>query len=233
MIFRAARSGHRRSRSSRRGPTRCSAPPSSCWRRSTRWSPTSSAAPTARPRCWRTCAARAGTSVADRMDAGKVKTGVFTGRHVDQPGQRRADPDLGRRLRAGRLRHRRRDGRAGARRARFRVRADVRPADPPGRRADRRRPRHRDRGRTRSTRPTSTWSTRASSTACPPTSAMERIVDWLRAARPRQAHDRLPAARLAGVAAALLGRADPGHQLRARAAWSACPRPTCPCCCPT
>ncbi len=46
------------SRSSRPGPTRCSAPPSSCWRPSTRWSPTWCAAPTARTRCWRTCAAR-------------------------------------------------------------------------------------------------------------------------------------------------------------------------------
>ena len=40
----------------------------------------------------------------------------------DQPGQRRADPDLHRRLRPGRLRHRRDHGRPGPRRARLRVR---------------------------------------------------------------------------------------------------------------
>ena len=62
-------------------------------------------------------------------------------RRRDQPGQRRADPDLHRRLRAVRLRHRRDHGRARARRARLRVRGEVRPADPAGRR----RPRHRRR----------------------------------------------------------------------------------------
>ena len=47
----------------------------------------------------------------------------------DEPGQRRAAADLGRRLRADGLRHGRDHGRAGARRARPRVRRDVRPAD--------------------------------------------------------------------------------------------------------
>ena len=47
----------------------------------------------------------------------------------DQPGQRRADPDLHRRLRAGHVRHRRDHGRPGARRARLRVRDEVRAAD--------------------------------------------------------------------------------------------------------
>ena len=46
----------------------------------------------------------------------------------DQPGQRRAAAGLGRRLRAGRLRHRRDHGRARARPARPRLRAHVRPA---------------------------------------------------------------------------------------------------------
>ncbi len=59
-----------------------------------------------------------------------------------QPGQRRADPDLGRRLRAHGLRHRRHHGGAGPRRARPRVRPRVRPADHRGR-VRRRRP---DRG---------------------------------------------------------------------------------------
>ena len=44
-------------------------------------------------------------------------------RRRDQPGQRRADPDLRRRLRAGHVRHRRDHGRPGPRRARLRVRA--------------------------------------------------------------------------------------------------------------
>ena len=60
-------------------------------------------------------------------------------RRRDQPDQRRADPDLDRRLRPGRLRHRRDHGRPGPRRARLRLRRRVRPADPAGRRATRRR----------------------------------------------------------------------------------------------
>ena len=51
-------------------------------------------------------------------------------RRRHQPGQRRAHPDLDRRLRAVRLRHRRDHGRAGPRRARLRVRDEVRAADP-------------------------------------------------------------------------------------------------------
>ncbi len=49
-----------------------------------------------------------------------------------QPRQRRADPDVGRRLRPDGVRHRRDHGRPGPRRARPRLRDDVRPADPPG-----------------------------------------------------------------------------------------------------
>jgi leucyl-tRNA synthetase len=48
-----------------------------------------------------------------------------------QPGQRRADPGVHRRLRADGLRHRRDHGRARARRARLRVRPRLRPADRP------------------------------------------------------------------------------------------------------
>ena len=47
-----------------------------------------------------------------------------------EPVQRRADPDLGRQLRAHRLRHGRDHGRARARPARLRVRAQVRPSHP-------------------------------------------------------------------------------------------------------
>ncbi len=58
--------------------------------------------------------------------------GRVAGFRRDQPGQRRAHPDLHRRLRAVRLRHRRDHGRARARRARLRVRKAVRAGDPSG-----------------------------------------------------------------------------------------------------
>lgn len=59
----------------------------------------------------------------------------------DQPGQRREDPGLHRRLRPDGLRHRRDHGRPGGRPARLRVRARLRTADHLHRRAHRR-PRH-------------------------------------------------------------------------------------------
>ena len=59
--------------------------------------------------------------------------------HGHQPGHRRADPDVRRRLRADGVRHRRGDGGARARPARLRLRDEVRARDPPGRRAGRRR----------------------------------------------------------------------------------------------
>ena len=66
----------------------------------------------------------------DRQDESREKTGVFTGVVRHQPGERRADPGLDRRLRADGLRHRRDHGRAVRRPARLRVRPHVRPADP-------------------------------------------------------------------------------------------------------
>ena len=60
--------------------------------------------------------------------------------HGHQPGERRGDPDVRRRLRADGVRDRRDHGRARARRARLRVRDEVRPRDPPRRRGARRRP---------------------------------------------------------------------------------------------
>ena len=97
--------------SSRRAPTRSSARRSWCWRPSTRWSrasrPTRSG-----PRSRRTCAARRRSTEIDRMNTERATTGVFTGAYRHQPGQRRADPDLGRRLRADGLRHRRHHGRS-------------------------------------------------------------------------------------------------------------------------
>ena len=80
----------------------------------------------------------------------REKTGVFTGAYAQQPGHRRADPGVDRRLRAHGVRHRRDHGRAGSRRARLRVRAEVRrcpscawsrrPTTPPTRRSPRRTP---------------------------------------------------------------------------------------------
>ena len=60
------------------------------------------------------------------------------GHHRDQPGERRADPDVRGRLRADGVRHRRDHGRARPRRARLRVRPEARPGDPAGGRGRRR-----------------------------------------------------------------------------------------------
>ena len=50
----------------------------------------------------------------DRGDLNKDKSGVFTGAYRHQPGERREDPRLDRRLRDDGLRHRRDHGRARA-----------------------------------------------------------------------------------------------------------------------
>ena len=122
------------SASSRPARTRCSAPRSWSSRRSTRWSSELTAPGPARPRSRRTSPRRAGETEIERLSTDREKTGVAARRRRDQPGQRRADPDLHRRLRAVRLRHRRDHGRARPRRARLRVRAALRAADPAGRR---------------------------------------------------------------------------------------------------
>ena len=89
-------------------------------------------------RCAATASSPAQKSELERQAEGKEKTGVFTGAFAINPVERRAHPDLHRRLRADGLRHRRDHGRARARRARLRVRARVRPADRAGDPADRR-----------------------------------------------------------------------------------------------
>ncbi len=73
-------------------------------------------------------AARASTE--DRAADEGPKTGVRARPHGHQPGQRRADPDVRRRLRADGLRHRRADGGPRTRPARPRLRDGVRPAHP-------------------------------------------------------------------------------------------------------
>ncbi len=74
-------------------------------------------------------------SAAERANEDRPKTGVDTGRTVVNPVNGERIPVWVSRLRADGVRHRRDHGRAGARRARPRVRARVRAADPPGRRA--------------------------------------------------------------------------------------------------
>ena len=112
----------RRCASSPPGRTRCSARRSWCWRRSTRWSPTLTA-PERRAEVEAYVEQARRRTEIDRLSTDREKTGVAIGADADQPGQRRAHPDLHRRLRAGRLRHRRDHGRARPRRARLRVRA--------------------------------------------------------------------------------------------------------------
>ena len=81
----------------------------------------------------------------ERGNADKPKTGVPLGTDGHQPGQRRADPDVRRRLRADGVRHRRDHGGARPRRARLRLRPRLRAADPA---RDRRRSDGRRAGRT-------------------------------------------------------------------------------------
>ena len=73
----------------------------------------------------------------ERQDATREKTGVSLGRFAINPRDGRAHPDLDRRLRARRLRPRRRHGRARARPARPRLRPQVRPAGARRRRHER------------------------------------------------------------------------------------------------
>ena len=67
---------------------------------------------------------------AARISGEIEKQGFDTGFRAINPFTERAGADLGRELRARRVRHRRGHGRAGARPARLRVRAQVQPADP-------------------------------------------------------------------------------------------------------
>ena len=103
-------------------------------------------------------------SAEERGAEDRAKTGVPLGPHGHQPRQRRADPDVRRRLRADGVRHRRAHGGARPRRARLRLRPRVRPRDPPRSSS----PAARTSPRTSpivGTPTTSAWSTPASSTA--------------------------------------------------------------------
>ena len=134
-------------------------------------------------------------------------------RRRDQPGQRRADPDLRRRLRAGRLRHGRDHGRPRARRARLRVRAEVRAADPAGRRAAGRGGRRSRRGVRRPLgRRGAGQQRRVQRAAGRRGRAADRRRRWRQQGKGK-AGGHLPPARLADQPPALLGHADPGHPL--------------------
>ena len=220
------------SRSSRRGPTRSSAPPTWCWRRSTRWSTSS---PTPEQRAAVTAYQDAGAArERDRAPLAprRRRPASSSARYAVNPVNDAADPDLDQRLRAHGLRHRRHHGRAGARRARLPVRHQVRlpiveVIAPPERGAGRRcaeaytgdgvmvnsgAVRRHGRRRARPSRPSSPgWASAAS----------------------RAQEGQLQAARLAHQPPALLGRADPDRPLRRRAAPCRCRSSSCRCCCPT
>ena len=152
--------------------------------------------------------------------------------HGDQPGQRRADPDVRRRLRADGVRHRGDHGRAGARPARLRLRDDVRPADPARRRAGGR-PRRTTTARTPLTPATRCSSTRTGSPACRRSRRRTRSSTGSTSEGRGHRVDQLPPARLAALPPALLGLPDPDRLLRRAAGWCRCPRTSCRCCSPT
>ena len=129
----------------------------------------------------------------------------------DQPRQRREDSDLGRRLRADGVRHRRDHGRAGARRARLRVRRALRDRDSARRHAG-------GRGAARGGRVLLSLGERGARQLRPVHRAAEprgEGEDRRLAGRAgsRRGDDRLPPARLAVLAPALLGLPDPDHPL--------------------
>ena len=125
--------------------------------------------------------------------------------HRRQPRQRRADPDVGRRLRADGVRHRRDHGGAGTRSARLRLRDAVRPRDPARDRRRRGAPVH---GR----RPARQLRPALRRDAEPRGARGDRRLAGGRGPRPPL--DQLPPARLAALAPALLGLPDPGRALR-------------------
>ena len=129
---------------------------------------------------------------------------------------------MGRELRARRVRHRRRDGRAGARSARLRVRAQVRPAD----RRRRSSPRAR-RARRRTTMTEAYVEPGRVSNSGDVHRALvdrrDRRDDGRRGgARHRRADGAVPAEGLGHLAPALLGHADPDRSTATRAASCRC-----------
>ncbi len=219
------------SRSSPRGRTRSSAPPSSSSHPSIRSSPSSSPAPSTRRRCSSTPATR---RRARRRARGEGEGRRLHGPPRGEPGDRRADPDLGRRLRAHGVRDGRDHGRPCARRARLRVRAAVRPPDPDGRRAGRRRRAGRDRRRLR--RALGRRGARQLGrlhAACRRPKAKKRIVEWLES-EGRGRRSRSATACATGCSPASATGAARSRSCTATGAASCRSRTTtCRCCSPT
>ena len=136
-------------------------------------------------------------------------------RLLPQPDDRPAHADLHRQLRADGVRHRRGHGGAGARPARLRVRAQVRPAGRGGGPAAGRRAGPRDDGRGVSPGDGAHGELRRLRRDAQPARRWRRSPPGSRTENRRAAHGQLPVARLGHLAPALLGRAHPDHLLRA------------------
>ena len=164
------------------------------------------------------------------MSTEREKTGVFIGAYAVNPMTERADPDLDRGLRAARLWDGRDHGRPRARRARLRVRRDVRPADPLrggaaiGRAAG-------GRGFRGAHRATRCWSTPANSPACPPRRRSRPSPQQLADLGPGGPRRHLPAPGLAGQPPALLGLPRSPSSTATSTAHSRCRRTSSRCCC--
>ncbi len=132
--------------------------------------------------------------------------------HRQAPVHRRRPARLYRELRADGLRHRRDHGGTGPRPARFRIRHQIRTADPPGRRAQRRSGEQalRRRGRGGRGRAGQFGLSRRDGSR----GRQARNHRAHRGTGTRQRQDRVAAARLGCVAPAVLGHADPLHPLR-------------------
>ena len=212
VVFRCGSWGST-SRSSRPAPTPSSGQPSSCsppsTPRSSRWSP----APMPRAPSANTSNEVARESTEERSAEQRPKTGIPLGRTRHQPGQRRGDPDVRRRLRADGLRHGRGDGGAGPRPARLRLRPGVRATGSARGRAGRGRGCRRDEAFVEHTE----GEVLVNSGRFDGMTARRGDRGDHRLARGRAqgaAGGQLSPARLAGLAPALLGRPDPGRSLR-------------------
>ena len=225
-----SRAWTRTSRSSPRGRTRSTAARTWCWRPSTSWSSDWPTLGRQRDRSATTCA-DGGREQDEERTADEREDRRLHGLPRGQSVERRAHPDVRRRLRPRRLRHRRDHGRPRARRARLRLRADLRSAGP-RRSSGRRTPRPEadaayvehtegevlvELGRPRR---------RAGGGGRPP----DRRAPRRRRARPLRGQ--LPHPRLGLLASALLGLPDPDRLLRHVRRRAAARRPAPRRCCP-
>ncbi len=155
--------------------------------------------------------------VAPRVGRGARRRGPREDRRAarpqrGQPGQRRGDPDVRRRLRADGVRDRRDHGGPRPRHARLRVREEVRAADSAGDRGRGRRGRPRRAGPALSGRRRDDRLGSIRRQGQPRGLRRDRRV--AEGGRPRRGLGQLPPPRLAGLAPALLGGADPDRLLR-------------------